>query len=262
MDYFIGGLDSEDGGTTYRERLVLLPGLGTVSNLPPSPLEGRRRPLSGDSCVFSSLSSIDKLNDELLTTWRGVLEAAGPSAELQHFPGARGGAATAIERAVHGRLGRNASYQLQPAMPRGVLLQRLQETDVLLDSFPFSGFNTLIDALSLSIPVVTLRRPGFAGVIGSAVMTKLGCARECVAESPIEYIAKAARLARDADLRLELRERLSRERVLPILCDTEFGAHFEAAVEWMRDAGPHHPGPPVYIAAGEPPRVLTGWPRR
>ncbi|MCA8980018.1 MAG: hypothetical protein H6831_16710 [Planctomycetes bacterium] len=262
VDFFVSGIETEDGSTRYRERLVLLPGLGVASNLPPEPLHPRQRPLDDERCRLASLSSIDKLNGELLCAWRGVLESGGKCAELLHFPGARGGAATAIECAAREALGASANYELHPALPRAVLLQRLLEADVLLDSFPFSGFNTLVDALSLSLPVVSLRRPGFAGGVGAAVLTRLGCAEECVATTTEEYVAKAVRLARDAQLRLELRARLSRERVLAVLCDGSLGAHFRAAVEWMRATGPGQDGAPVYIEAGEPPRVLTDWPRR
>jgi hypothetical protein len=262
LDYFVSGIETEDGSARYRERLVLLPGLGVASNPPPKPFHDRRRPLEGEACRFASLSSIDKLNGELLEAWRGVLESAGTRAELHHFPGAKGGAATAIESAAHAALGRSACYELQPAMPRGVLLQRLLESDVLLDSFPFSGFNTLVDALSLSLPVITLRRPGFAGGLGAAILTRLGCAEECVATTTADFVSKAARLAQDPALRLDLRARLNREHVLSVLCDDSLGAHFRAAVDWMRETGPRSFGAPVYIEAGEAPRVLDDWPRR
>lgn len=262
MDFFVSGIDAEDGSAHYRERLVLLPGLGVASNLPPKPFHERRRPLEGEACRFASLSSIDKLSGELLSAWRGVLESAGTRAELHHFPGAKGGAATAIEGAAKAALGPTACYELHPALPRGVLLQRLLEADVLLDSFPFSGFNTLVDALSLSLPVITLRRPGFAGGLGAAILTRLGCAEECVATTTEGFVSKATRLAQEAALRLELRARLSRERVLSVLCDDSLGAHFRAAVEWMRETGPGTSGAPVYIEAGEAPRVLEDWPQR
>lgn len=262
MDYFVSGLETEDGSARYRERLVLLPGLGVASNLPPKPFHERRRPLRGESCRFASLSSIDKLNGELLAAWRGVLETCGTRSELHHFPGAKGGAAIAIEHAASAALGRSACYELHPALPRGVLLQRLLEADVLLDSFPFSGFNTLVDALSLSLPVITLRSPGFAGGLGAAILTRLGCEAECVAKTTAEYVSKAVRLAQEPALRLELRERLNREHVLSVLCDPALGAHFRAAVEWMRETGPGQAGAPVYIEAGERPRLLEHWPAR
>ena len=260
MDYFVSGLLAEDGVARYRERLVLLPGLGVASNLPPRPMQERERPFDERACRFASLSSADKLNHELIAAWCGVLDASDSRAELQHFPGSKGGAAASIEVAVRKEFGARAGYELHTAMPRGVLLRRLQEADVLLDSFPFSGFNTLVDALSLSLPVVTLRRPGFAGGIGAAVMSRLGCAEECVAETVEEYVAKAARLGRDAGLRIAVRERLARERVLAVLCDEQLSEHFTAAVEWMRAEGPGSTGAPVLIEAGEAPRVLTDWP--
>ena len=138
------------------------------------------------------------------------------------------------------------------------MLTELQEADCLLDSFPFSGFNSLVDALSLSLPVICLRSPGLSGGLGAAVMESLNCAEECVATSPEEYITKAVRLSRDPLLRLDLRQRLSLKRVLRVLSDPAIGAHFAAAVEWMRSEGPGSRGAPVLIEAGEAPRLLAG----
>jgi hypothetical protein len=55
---------------------------------------------------------------------------------------------------------------------------------------------------------------------------------------------------------MELSQRLERERVVEVLCSQDLAAHFSAAVAWMREQGPKSEGSPVYIEAGEAPRLL------
>lgn len=260
MDYFVSGLAFEDGTARYRERLVLLPGLGVASNAPPAVEGTRARPVDAADVRFASLSSPDKLHPSLFAAWRAVLD--GRDAELVHYAGARGGAARALETDVRRVVGEHARYRLHEWTPRERLLTELREADLLLDSFPFTGFNTLVDALVVGVPVVSLRTPGLAGAIGAAVLERLGVADECVADSVEEWIAKVGRLADDPARRAALRGRLSRDRVLPVVCDPAIGEHFRAAVAWMREQGPNRGGAPVLIEAGERPRVLDDWPRR
>lgn len=268
MDYFVSGLAFEDGTARYRERLVLLPGLGVASNAPPVVEGERARPLDGSGAApsggegvrFASLSSPDKLHPSLFAAWRAVLD--GRDAELVHFAGARGGAARALEEDVRRVVGDRARYRLHGWTPRERLLVELREADLLLDSFPFTGFNTLVDALVVGVPVVSLRTPGLAGAIGAAVLERLGVADECVADTVEEWIAKVGRLADDPARRAALRDRLSRDHVLSVVCDPAIGAHFRAAVEWMREQGPRRDGAPVLIEAGERPRVLDDRPTR
>jgi hypothetical protein len=69
-------------------------------------------------------------------------------------------------------------------------------------------------------------------------------------------VPTAQRLLKDPVLRAEIRAQLTREHVLKTLCSGEMAAHFQAAVEWMKETGPGSSGPPVRIEAGSAPRSL------
>jgi predicted O-linked N-acetylglucosamine transferase (SPINDLY family) len=255
MDYFVGGAAVEDGLRRYSERLILLPGLGVASNEPPIVNVQRSRPLDDAECHFVSLSSYDKIHGGVLATWDGILGGV-PRARLDVYCGMSAEESRQLTELGRSVMPHGVAYQVRPALPRRTLLERLAEADVALDSYPFSGFNSLVDALSMSIPVVTLETPGAAGRFGSAVIRALGLQEHLVAQGPAEYIALATRLAKDPTLRRDLRQQLTRERVLAALCDPHAADHFDAALEWMQSQGPNNPGPPVLIQAGEPVRVL------
>ncbi|MCA9001183.1 MAG: hypothetical protein KDB61_04615 [Planctomycetes bacterium] len=258
MDYFVGGAAVEDGRRRYSERLILLPGLGVASTLPPQVNVQRQRPIDDGACHFVSLASYDKMHGGVLSAWDGILRESPNGARLDVFCGMGVEESRQLTELGRGAMATGAAYQVQPALQRRALLERLAEADVALDSFPFSGFNSLVDCLSMSIPVVTLDSPGAAGRFGSAVIRALGLEEHLVATDPGSYIRLASRLARDPILRRDLRQQLTRERVVAALCDPNAADHFDAALEWMREQGPNQPGPPVYIEAGEPVRELHG----
>jgi hypothetical protein len=256
MDYFVGGAAVEDGQRQYSERLILLPGLGVASTEPPLVHTRRTRSVDEDRCRFVSLSSYDKIHGGLLSAWNAILEGAEPGSCLDLYSGRAKEESRQLTKLCRSVMSRGVAFQVQPALARQALLAELAEADVALDSYPFSGFNSLVDALSMSLPVVTFECPGAAGRFGSAVIRALGLQEHLVASTRTEYIELARRLARDPILRRDLRAQLSRDRVLAALCDPNASAHFDAAVQWMREQGPNNPGPPVFIEAGEPARIL------
>lgn len=261
MDYFVGGELLEDGSARYRERLILLPGLGHSTTVPPPPSRARRRPVEQGPCRFASLSSHDKLNGGVLSTWDALLGGAPRGSELELFPGLDAARTRELASAIDGRV-TAGRVTLTPKIDRIECLNRLQEADVGLDAFPYTGFNSTIDALSVGVPVVTLAGRGPYGQTSAAALRLLGIDAHTVARDPDEYVRLALRLAHDPGLRRELRARLTRDRLVRAVADPDLGAHFAAAVEWMRRTGPSRPGPPVVIRAGEPPRLLDAWPRR
>lgn len=255
IDYFVGGRELETDAKRYRERLVLIPGLGVGSTPPPKPTRERTRPLDGDGVRFVSLATKDKLHAQLLKHWDSVLDASGAQVALEMMLGMSPVATLSATREIgeHMQLDRLVTPE---AMPRAHCLNRLLEADVYLDSYPFGGFNSVIDALSVGLPVVTLESPSAYGRSGPAMLRMLGLPDFLVATNEAEYMAAAVRLANDPILRADIRAMLGRERVLEVFCGEEPAAHFAAAVEWMREQGPNNPGPPIVIEAGEEPYEL------
>lgn len=257
IDYFVGGAEIEGDGRDYRERLVLLPGLGVGSEVPLAPSAPRARPVDDREVVMATLASYNKMNQPLLQTWGSILRETGPGARLQMAAGL----SIADCHQLAGELApyfADTSAELKSSMPRQDCIDLLAEADIYLDSFPFNGYNSVVEALAAGCPVVTLESDHAYGRIAGATLRALALPDWLIARSQADYAAAVLRLVRDASLRRDLRAMLTRKRVVEALCGDEMALHFNAAVDWMREQGPRNPGPPVWIEAGEPPRERAG----
>ncbi len=260
MDYFVGGAEVEDqaSATRYSEQLVLLPGFGVSTTPPPAPRTRRDRPLDDDRLRLVSAAGYRKLGHAMLEAWDAVLRSrSGLSLDL--FPAMSADAARR-QGPLMARHLRHDEVTLHPSVPRLELLDHLVDADLYLDSFPFGGFNTLVEVLTCGCPFVTLEGDAARNRFGAAILRRLELPEFLIAKSWREYVEAATRLLGDAGLRADLRARLAdREAVLAALTDADAGAHFDAALEWMLSEGPRQgrPGPPVFIEAGSAPRPLA-----
>jgi predicted O-linked N-acetylglucosamine transferase (SPINDLY family) len=91
-------------------------------------------------------------------------------------------------------------------------LRTYQRVDVALDSLPYNGHTTSLDAFWMGVPVVTLVGTTIVGRAGLCQAYNLGLV-ELVAQHPDEFVKIAVELAKDLprlnSLRQELRARLA-----------------------------------------------------
>lgn len=236
IDFFVGGQAVEPNSDTYREQLALLPGLGVSSTEPPTPSGPRRRPLTGDDIAVVNMSSFDKLNPTLVGAWNRILEAAGPDASLHLFPAIPEDRLAPLVARLGPLLSSGEAF-VSGAVPRQQCIDLLNDADVYLDSFPFGGYNTVVEALVCGCPVVTLETEHAVGRFGAALLRALELPSFLIAQTVDEYCDAASRLVADAELRLEVRGQLSRQRVLETLARQTTSEHFSNAVQWMRQSG-------------------------
>lgn len=109
--------------------------------------------------------------------------------------------------------------------------------DIALDTFPYPGVTTSIEALYMGVPVLTLRGNGILSRAGESISINAGLP-EWLAENETDYVDKAVALAGNiealAQLRLQLRARL----VNSLLLDSvRFTRDFDEALWGMWQTG-------------------------
>ncbi len=103
------------------------------------------------------------------------------------------------------------------------------QVDIILDTFPYNGGTTTVEALWMGVPVLALAGDTFLSRLGASLLSAVAL-QDWVAHSAEEYIAKAVEYASNSEALRELRSTL-RPRVLASpLCDApRFARNLEAA---------------------------------
>jgi predicted O-linked N-acetylglucosamine transferase (SPINDLY family) len=105
--------------------------------------------------------------------------------------------------------------------------------DVVLDTYPYNGATTTLEALWLGLPIVTRVGEQFAARNSYTLMMNAGI-EEGIAWTDAEYVEWGARLGKDATLREEISYRLRRSRhTSPLWNAAAFTQQMEAAFEQM-----------------------------
>lgn len=107
-------------------------------------------------------------------------------------------------------------------------LSALNDVDIALDPYPYTGGLTTCESLMMGVPTITWPGPHFAGKHSATHLTAAGYT-EFIAGSAEDYVALAQKWAEDIDALADLRAGM-REKVLASpLCDAErFAKNFEA----------------------------------
>ncbi|HEY4394441.1 MAG TPA: tetratricopeptide repeat protein [Polyangia bacterium] len=183
--------------------------------------------------TFGGLGSPRKTHPDVLSLWARAL-AAVPRSRLLLV------AAEHAREAIRGLFaaaGVEAErLEFTGRIAHGDYLALYDRIDVGLDTFPFAGGTTTLDAAWMGVPVVTLSGATALHRGGVSIAMNLGLP-ELVARTPDEFVAAAARLAGDLDrlgrLRANLRARLEGS---PLGDAPRFARHLEAVFRaaWNR----------------------------
>jgi protein O-GlcNAc transferase len=181
--------------------------------------------------TFGSLNNPCKLTDATLQLWASVF-ARLPSARLM-LMAAEGAPRRRIEqRLAHAGID-PARVRFVPFRPRDAYLRTWNEIDIGLDSLPYNGHTTSLDALWMGVPVVTRIGATSVGRAGLSQLANLDLAA-LAAGSDDAFVETAVALANDlprlAELRAGLRARMERSALMD---GALFARGVEAAYEGM-----------------------------
>jgi predicted O-linked N-acetylglucosamine transferase (SPINDLY family) len=187
--------------------------------------------------TFGCLNNFCKVNDRALSLWARVLGTVKNSrlVLLVAAGSHRQRTLEAFERdgVEAGRV------EFVEYRPRRGYLELYHRLDIVLDTFPYNGHTTSLDALWMGAPVVSLAGDMPVSRAGLSQLTNLGLPG-LVARSEEEYVSIAESLARDlprlAQLRSTLRDRMKRS----VLMDApRFARQVEQAYREMWQAWRH-----------------------
>jgi protein O-GlcNAc transferase len=207
-DPFLDPVESDDH--RYVERSIRLP--STFWCYEPgaeTPSVNALPALSAGYMTFGCLNNFCKVSDQTLRLWGRVM-AASPNSRLILLaaPGTHRSRVIEIlsEFSIAAKRIEFVSYQ-----PRRTYLESYGRIDLCLDTLPYNGHTTSLDAYWMGVPVVTRIGHTVVGRAGFSQLSNLGLAQLAACDDEA-FIDKALSLSKDlmalSGLRKTLRERM------------------------------------------------------
>ncbi len=263
MDYYISGTLTEgsESRSHYSEELIRMEGTGFCFNYELLPQDGmpetrffektgfldrfsrQKLGIPEEATVFASGANMSKIIPEVRESWAKIL-AAVPNALLLLYPfgggWSRNDSKTAFINNMYARLEkygveRRRLLVLNSLPSRAEVKEVLKLADVYLDSYPFSGANSLVDPLEVGLATVTLEGKYLRSRQGAAMLRELEMF-DLIADSEESYLKLSVRLGRDRSWReakgREIGEKMGRSQFRDSRAySAQMGAIFEELVE-------------------------------
>jgi predicted O-linked N-acetylglucosamine transferase (SPINDLY family) len=180
---------------------------------------------------FGSLNNFCKINAVTLRHWAQVLRAVDRSELVMLAPTGSCRENTLSFLAQEGISPERVAFIER--QPRIKYLEQYHLIDIGLDTLPYNGHVTSLDALWMGVPTVTLVGTTIAGRAGFSQLTNLGLP-ELIAKTPEQFQEIAIGLVKDLPrlslLRASLRQRM---RNSPLMDTQSFARDIEAAYKNM-----------------------------
>jgi len=236
IDYFLGGSKVEDAGkagVNYSERLVLIPGMGVYPVYPDDftvPVE----PPPEDPFYVNCGWTAQKVSYPLLDALREVLSKAEKWVIFRIFPGRAltdNNGFIPFVKDIHSQIGAE-HVQVFPSYARLEYLAQLCRGAFSLDSYPFGGFNTVIDALYCKKPMVVWKGDRAFNRFGAATLEIVGLP-ELIACSRKEYIDLTLRLINDDEFRRAMQRRVGEIDLKGSFAKHEDPGYYKKAIDYL-----------------------------
>lgn len=200
----------------------------------------------GRPFTFGCFNNYCKINDAVLAAWSRILLATpGSLLRLLTKPGTHRRRTVEFMSAQGIDPARILFQDYAPhtaELSQGALLGRYHEVDLALDTFPYNGMSTTLDALWMGVPVVSLVGSRNLGRAGLSILSNVGLPRFAV-PSVDAYVDLAIKTSQDKPALAKLRAGLRAQmQASPLLDAAGFTRKLEAGfrdmwVEWCRRQG-------------------------
>nr|MDJ0727591.1 tetratricopeptide repeat protein [Prochloraceae cyanobacterium] len=217
IDYFLSGdlMEPENGQSHYSETLIRLPNVGvffTKPNLPENRKQRSDFKLPEDAILYLCCQIVLKY----LPQYDYIFAAIAAEVPNAKFVFLSRSEAEVMDR-FKARLQKAFAQFSLDSEEYCIVLPKLNFTDYLnlnllsdifLDSFAWSGGVTTMEAIACNLPVVTCPGEFMRGRHAYGILQMLGVT-ETIAQNEQEYIEIAIRLAKNPDLRNNIRQQIA-----------------------------------------------------
>ena len=199
IDYFLSDIycDPPENDALFTEKLIRLTHSHFCYTPPETVLNCKAEYHVHSPIVFGSFNNFDKITDEMLRTWKRLLQIV-PGSKLLLKNVYR-----TMDRVEHMKKRlltfgfRAEQIDVRPGSFN--YLDEYMDMDIALDTYPYPGGGTTCEALYMGVPVVTRYGQRHGSRFGYSLLKNMGLG-ELTASSEEEYIRIASALAGDREL--------------------------------------------------------------
>ncbi|MEB3829798.1 O-linked N-acetylglucosamine transferase, SPINDLY family protein [Phormidium sp. CCY1219] len=222
VDYFISSnlMEPENAAQHYSETLVRLPNIGICYSKPTIPEARHTRAdfgLRQDAVVYLCCQSVFKYLPQFDVIFPQIAREV-PEAQFVFFAQK----STAIAEQFRQRLRRafaqfgldsQAHCTILPRQSKEKYWNILSVADIFLDTFGFSGFLTVLEAVAVALPVVTCAGEFMRSRQSAGICRRIGVT-ETLAENEADFVRIAIQLGLDANWRNAIRTRIKQQNTV------------------------------------------------
>ncbi len=235
MDYFIGGQEVERAdlaSENYDERLVLIPGLGCY---PIDPKYTRKGRVDSKEIWVNCCWTTHKINYPMLCVLRTIQQLAPRPVKFHFYPSWTLGKYNNLIYFVKtlNQFFGYGNWRYDTNLKYHDYLASMEQAAFTIDSYPFGGYNTIIDSLFVGCPVVAIEGTQFANRASSALLRRVGL-DDLIVSNLEECAAKALELASNPDYLESARSKLADvDNLQQLLLHAEEPGYFVKAIDYL-----------------------------
>ena len=218
IDYYFSSelMENQNSQKHYSEKLITLPGLGINYDFPD--LSNIKKPNilnKSNATIFLNLQSLFKLLPQDDHIYLDIIKKY-PNCCFWFIHG-KNNSITSIFKERISKLFQKEGYNFEkysyfhPKCSQAEFFGLIQESDIILDSFNWSGGNTSLEAISLNKPIVTCPSSFMRGRHTFGILKILDI-KETIASSKKKYIEIAVKLADDINFRNSIIDKIKKNK--------------------------------------------------
>ncbi|MGH7244542.1 MAG: tetratricopeptide repeat protein [Phycisphaerales bacterium] len=223
MDFRIVDAFTDPPGSDYLATETLVRMEGCFLCYTPPPHAGNVAPVpsvKNGYVTFGSFNTHTKISNHVLAVWAKLLKEV-PNSRL--FLKSMALAVPATRERIYtyfGTMGIDRSRIDLEGETKGKSehMQMYSRVDIGLDTWPYNGTTTTVEAMFMGVPVVTIAGKSHVSRVGVSLLSNIGLP-EFIAADETDYLAKCVALAADEPRRIELRAKLREMVTGSVLCD-------------------------------------------
>ncbi|MBF0194528.1 MAG: tetratricopeptide repeat protein [Magnetococcales bacterium] len=237
MDYLIADSHHilEDEEKYYTEKIIRLPN-SWICYTPPKYAPDAKLKHS-NRVVLGNFGNTAKINENMLETWANILLKCPQTDLLLIFRGMDSSSNVKRVKNYFNNVGIDINrITMGGSIPHEELLKKYNSIYIALDTLPYSGGLTTLEALWMGVPVVTTKGETFAGRHSTSINSTVGMG-EFITNNLDEYAQLVIDLVEDPERVYNIKKHLRDKIASSPLCDHKtFSANFaqELRKVWIK----------------------------